>query len=249
MVVGLLRMSSGEDSMKLARLRVTVSVATALVLGLGLLAFSLAATPTLSASDLTLTDGESGTTVIQIDTAPFGLSGYDISIGINNSIARITSVTVLAEGLQIVDNQTLSARVRFADIHRAVEPGQVAVTLFEVEFLGLEEGTATIEIEANRMDDDLGNPISINVNSGRLEITHLWVTLPGQSNSVQDLDGDRRAEDLNGNGRFDFNDIILLFQHLSSAEVLSHPQDFDHDGDGGVTFNDVVSLFNKLIGI
>lgn len=249
MLVGLLRMPSGEDSMKLARLRVTVSVATALVLGLGLLAFSLDIIPTLSALDLILTDGESGITSIQIDAVPGGLSGYDISIGINNSIARITAVTVLAEGLQLVDTQPLSARVRFADIHRAIEPGQVGVALIEVEFLGLEEGTATIELEANRMDDDLGNPISIIVNSGRLEITHLWITLPGQSNPVQDLDGDRRAEDLNGNGRHDFNDIILLFQHLSSAEVQSHPQDFDHDGDGGVTFNDVLSLFNKLIGI
>ncbi len=235
--------------MKLTRLRIPVSVATALALGLGLLAFTLAVIPTLSALDLTLTDGESGTTGIQIDAVPGGLSGYDISIGMSNSIARITAVTVLADGLQIVDTQPLSARVKFVDIQRAVEPGQVGVTLFEVEFLGLEEGTATIELEINRMDDDRGDPISINVISGRLEITHLWVTLPGQSNAVQDLDADHRAEDLNGNGRFDFNDIVLLFQQMSSAEVLSHPQDFDHDGDGSVTFNDVVSLFNKLIGI
>lgn len=38
--------------------------------------------------------------------------------------------------------------------------------------------------------------------------------LPGSSKSPTDPDNDGLYEDINGNGRKDFNDIIMLFQEL-----------------------------------
>ena len=39
-------------------------------------------------------------------------------------------------------------------------------------------------------------------------------TLPGMTSPVQDLDGDGLAEDINGNGRLDFADLVVLFDNL-----------------------------------
>jgi PKD repeat protein len=64
---------------------------------------------------------------------------------------------------------------------------------------------------------------------------------------IQDLDGDGLYEDLNGNGRADFADVVTLFGLLP---VLSgHPTIanlFDFNGNERLDFGDVVILFTSL---
>ena len=67
--------------------------------------------------------------------------------------------------------------------------------------------------------------------------------LPGMGSPVQDLDGDGKAEDLNGNGRFDFADVVAFFQYLDSQVVQANSNDFDFTGDGLVDMADVRELF------
>lgn len=69
------------------------------------------------------------------------------------------------------------------------------------------------------------------------------VVLPGMDRAVQDLDGDKLAEDLNGNGRLDFADVIALFEHLDSAEIQDNSARFDFDGNGNVDMGDTLALF------
>jgi PKD repeat protein len=72
------------------------------------------------------------------------------------------------------------------------------------------------------------------------------VPFPGQSAAPRDLDSDGVYEDVNGNGRPDFADIVLLFNHLSWCAAAEPVAAFDLNGNGRVDFADVVALFNRL---
>jgi len=75
----------------------------------------------------------------------------------------------------------------------------------------------------------------------------MFPTLPGMSAPAQDLDGDGLAEDTNGNGRFDFADIVGISVNLDSTVVQDSKSTFDYNSDGGVDMADVLELFNMLI--
>jgi hypothetical protein len=60
-----------------------------------------------------------------------------------------------------------------------------------------------------------------------------------------DPDGDGEYEDVDGDGRASFRDIVLLFTSLSDPAVQADPGAFDFDGDGRATYADVVALFER----
>ena len=64
---------------------------------------------------------------------------------------------------------------------------------------------------------------------------------------VADLNGDGLAEDSNGNGVLDFNDLVLLFQQMGSAEFQNNYELFDWNSNGAIDFNDVVEMFRRAI--
>jgi PKD repeat protein len=67
------------------------------------------------------------------------------------------------------------------------------------------------------------------------------------ASDINDLDGDGLYEDLNGNGRLDFDDVTTLFEYI---DILGgHPlvaACFDFNHNGRLDFADVVALFNAL---
>jgi hypothetical protein len=70
--------------------------------------------------------------------------------------------------------------------------------------------------------------------------------LPGCTNPPTDPDGDGIFEDLNGNGRLDFADVVLYFTQMmwiSSNEPIAA---FDLNGNGRIDFADIVALFNEV---
>ena len=70
--------------------------------------------------------------------------------------------------------------------------------------------------------------------------------IPGGSGLPQDLDNDGKYEDVNGNGREDFADIVLLFNQMSWIEENEPVTAFDYNNNGRIDFADVVILFNGL---
>ena len=60
-----------------------------------------------------------------------------------------------------------------------------------------------------------------------------------------DPNGDGLCEDVNGNGRKDFADVVLLFNQLDWCSRHA-PWAFDFNGNGRVDFADVVRLFTLL---
>jgi hypothetical protein len=61
-----------------------------------------------------------------------------------------------------------------------------------------------------------------------------------------DLDGDGTYEDLNGNGRTDFADVILFFKNMDWIEQNQPVCCFDYNANGNIDFSDVILLFRKV---
>jgi hypothetical protein len=61
-----------------------------------------------------------------------------------------------------------------------------------------------------------------------------------------DPDSDGLYEDLNGNARKDFNDVVLMFNQMQWIAVNEPVSAFDFNGNGRIDFNDIVKLFGKI---
>jgi PKD repeat protein len=72
------------------------------------------------------------------------------------------------------------------------------------------------------------------------------VAVPGGAGLPADTDGDGVYEDVNGNGRKDFADVVLYFNQMNWIAANEPAAAFDCNGNGRVDFADVVWLFNHL---
>ncbi|MEN6341251.1 MAG: IPT/TIG domain-containing protein, partial [Methanospirillum sp.] len=72
------------------------------------------------------------------------------------------------------------------------------------------------------------------------------VPVPTGSGVPTDTDGDGQYEDVNGNGRKDFADVVLYFDQMSWIAANEPLSAFDFGGNGRIDFADVVALFNEL---
>ena len=72
------------------------------------------------------------------------------------------------------------------------------------------------------------------------------VTVPGGAGAPGDLNGDGTCEDVNGNGRKDFADVVLFFNQMSWIAANEPVWRFDYNANGRIDFSDVVWLFNHL---
>ena len=61
-----------------------------------------------------------------------------------------------------------------------------------------------------------------------------------------DTDGDEQYDDVNGNGRTDFADVVLYFNQMTWIAENEPVAAFDYNGNGRIDFADVVWLFNHL---
>ncbi len=61
-----------------------------------------------------------------------------------------------------------------------------------------------------------------------------------------DPNNDGLYEDMNGDGRITFKDVILLFEDMEWIQANEPVQYFDFDGDHTFTFKDVIKVFKDL---
>jgi len=72
------------------------------------------------------------------------------------------------------------------------------------------------------------------------------VPLPGYISMPTDPDGDCIYEDLNGNGRLDFADVVLYFNQVTWIAANEPVSAFDLNANGRIDFEDIVALFNEI---
>ncbi len=70
--------------------------------------------------------------------------------------------------------------------------------------------------------------------------------VPGSAGAPTDTDEDERCDDVNGNGRADFADVVLFFGQMDWIAANEPVEYFDYNCNGRVDFADVVWLFDHL---
>ena len=70
--------------------------------------------------------------------------------------------------------------------------------------------------------------------------------VPGGIDVPTDTDGNGLYDDVNGNGRKDFADVVLYFNQMIWITTYEPVAAFDYNGNGRIDFADVVQLFNTL---
>jgi len=87
------------------------------------------------------------------------------------------------------------------------------------------------------------------IKSEYIRITRFVKPFPGQTNDPTDPDGDFLYEDINGNGRLDYDDIVLYYENMQwirdQTDVGIEP--YDYNQNGRIDYDDVVTLYQELL--
>jgi uncharacterized repeat protein (TIGR01451 family) len=111
---------------------------------------------------------------LTLDSAPAGLSGYDITITlVDPSIAEISNVSFPGWAI-LKDNSTVPAssiHLTAVDLSEIVQPGATNIPLATIGFKGLKQGFTPVQIAVNAMDDDSGNMVSPGILPGTFSVS------------------------------------------------------------------------------
>ena len=208
------------------------------------------ATTTVSFDPLksTASIGSTTTVSLTLDSAPDGLSGYNLTVSLSDpSIAEILSVSFPAWA-NVHGTSTLPADsvwMKAADLQDDVKSDDTNIQLGTLTIRGDADGMCDIVVTVTKMDDDNGDPINPGTVSGTIEVTSV-ISLPGQSDPPTDPDSDGVYEDLNGNGNIDFDDVVQYFTHIDWIGANEPVPCFDFNGNGNIDFDDLVNLFGEV---
>ncbi|WP_435065508.1 dockerin type I domain-containing protein [Halobaculum sp. EA56] len=204
--------------------------------------------PTLRAGSATVPPNGTTSVDLTLSSAPDGLAGYNVTVTVaNSSVATVTNASAAAgfdlENVSVGPDGT-TVTIKAADTDRVVEPGAENATIATVELRGDARGETAVSVQVNQMDADDGSVITPTVRAGTVTVGAPPAVVDDARPT--DPDGDGRFEDLNGNGRVDFNDVVVMFQRFDDPDVSEYPAAYDFNGNGRVDFDDVVTLFEQL---
>jgi outer membrane protein assembly factor BamB len=195
--------------------------------------------------------GGTATVNLTLDQAPQGLAGYNLTarLSVADSDVRVveaTAPTVFNDSVTETtigpDNQTVE--IRATDITEVVDTDATNASLGTVTVAANENANVSqtdLRVSVERIDDDSGTPINVTTQNGTVTVRKQGPLVPGL-NPPSDPDNDGVFEDVNGNGRVDFSDVVTLFENLPDAEAPF--QDFN--GNGRIDFDDIVELFQEI---
>jgi PKD repeat protein len=191
--------------------------------------------------------GQTGQVALTASSLPTGFSGAEVTVSVSNpEVASITGVE-FSEGLGLTEssmsNDGSAVTIRAADTDRNVQAGGRHVPLATLTVRGDSTGTTDLQVGVNQMDNEDGNPIDANARTGVLVTGPPTVT---GGSAPTDPDGDGLYEDLNGNGRLDYEDIEILFSNFDADSVTMNESAYDFNENGQLDFDDIVDLYQKV---
>jgi PKD repeat protein len=191
--------------------------------------------------------GGTGEATLTASALPTGFSGAEVTVSVSNpDVASITGVE-FPDGLGLTES-TLSSdgssvTIRVADTDRNVEAGGRKISLATLTVRGDSTGTTDLQVEIGQMDGESGDPIGANAREGVLVTGPPTVT---GGSAPTDPDGDGLYEDLNGNGRLDYEDIEILFSNFDADSVTMNKSAYDFNENGQLDFDDIVDLYEEV---
>jgi len=186
---------------------------------------------------------------VLLDAAPFGLSGYRVTLSLKDgSRATFTGSVVFPSGLRPIDpaddlGRTATITFKAADVDHIIESGATRISLGTVAIMGERVGSTELKATVDLVSDDDGRSPVLEPMTVPVEVMPGLRLPTGETPFIFDRDG--LYEDVNGNGRLDFNDVVVFFDNLAWCGANA-PSGFDFSGNGRVDFSDVVGLFNRL---
>jgi len=118
--------------------------------------------PTVRVEDTSVAPEETTTVEVTLSDAPDGLSGYNLTLALDDS-STATLTNASTAGQFALTNMTVSAdtvTLSAVDTDDAVGPGATEVALGAVTLQGETAGTTELSVTATQIDDDNGSAIS-----------------------------------------------------------------------------------------
>jgi secreted PhoX family phosphatase len=202
----------------------------------------------LEVSSVAVGQGESVEADIVARHVPDGIAGGKFSLTVADpDVVEITSAS-FPDAVGLSDAPTISddgsvATFKFSDINGAMQAEGTEFTLATVTLTGTGAGVTDLDT-AGALDDDAGQSIDVEARSG-LAITGPPSIGTGDT-TPKDPDGDGLYEDVNGNGRVDYEDVVLLFNNLDSNNVSSNVRAFDFNQNDRLDFDDINTLYQEV---
>jgi len=191
--------------------------------------------------------GQTGAAILTASALPTGFSGAEVTVSVSNpDVASITGVE-FPDGLGLTESSLSSdgssVTIRVADTDRNVEAGGRKIPLATLTVRGDSTGTTDLSVDVSQMDGESGDPIDANAREGVLVTGPPTVT---GGSAPTDPDGDGRYEDLNGNGRLDYEDIEILFSNFDADSITMNKSAYDFNENGQLDFDDIVDLYEEV---
>ncbi|WP_246998606.1 alkaline phosphatase PhoX [Halosolutus gelatinilyticus] len=204
---------------------------------------------TIHVDSLAVGHGATGEVDLTLSSLPDGLAGGRITVSVEHvDVAEIVDASY-HDDLDLTSDPVIdgsSVELRLADIEDEIGTGR-QVTLATIELEGVDTGTTDLTIDVHALDDDDGAAIEPDPRPGVVVTGPPPIGGgPGGGGAPTDPDGDGRFEDVNGNGRLDYDDIVLLFESIEDDAVELNEDAFDFNENGRIDYDDVVALYDEL---
>jgi len=176
--------------------------------------------PIISFSPVSETVNPAGTTTytITMDSAPSGLSGYDMYVTVDSSVATITAVSYPSSLTPLITPSVPVGKVRIsaADTNQNIYPGTSGpYTLATITVKGIATGSSDISLSGLTMDDDAGNAIDAVLKTGTI--------------FVGSYDGPSAA--FSANATSGNSPLTVAFDSsTSTGSITTYQWDFNNDG-------------------
>ncbi|ACL17372.1 dockerin type I domain-containing protein [Methanosphaerula palustris] len=186
-------------------------------------------------------------TLSGIDT---GLSGSEVIVSVANpSVLDIVGASppVWSSTPQYYDLPSSAVTIGGADLGNRVQGRMSNIPLGNLTVQGKLPGTTSLDVTRYQLDDDSGNLVPVITMSVVITVSGTLIrSLPSSDTPPHDLDQDGLYEDVNGDGVFNFNDVIQYFNQIDWISDNEPTVAFDFNRNGRVDFGDIVTLFNIL---
>lgn len=178
-----------------------------------------------------------------------GFAGADLTVRFP-SVVEPTAIEAgnAFEGQRETAIDGNAVRLRVADVSDAITATDDRFVLGTVVLDGVTEGSGQVTIQSQAVDADGGSAVELSLSAACDELgvasEQTCPTVGGQETT--DPDGDGQCEDLNGNGRTDFDDVTSYFEQLDADGVRNNVGAFDFNENGRIDFDDVNALFEEV---
>lgn len=196
---------------------------------------------------------------IVIDKLPNGLSGYNITvtefIWINATTVPWEIESVDFPDWAVLNDWSISSNniscynsiwIKAVDLSDEIGANATNVTLATITIKPKTWIVSRIiNLSVNKLDDDNGYPVYVNIESAKLYVINLS-PIPECDDPPTDPDGDGLYEDINGNRLVDFDDIVEFFEHFEWIEENWLIYSVDFNNNALLDFDDIVELFEEV---